>query len=78
MLDQCSHARATREHRRLTHRVARIVAAYDVARRLKTLSGLTPCEYICKVWTSEPDRCIVDPIHQMPGLNSQGRKTSVS
>ncbi|PTW50055.1 hypothetical protein C8N38_10510 [Rhodovulum kholense] len=30
----------------------------------------TPCEYICKIWTSEPDRFIVDPIHQMPGLNT--------
>lgn len=32
--------------------------------------GLTPYEYICKIWTSEPDRFIVDPIHQMPGLNT--------
>lgn len=29
------------------------MAAYNCARRLKTLNGLTPCEYICKVWTSE-------------------------
>ncbi|MGA0542597.1 IS481 family transposase [Neotabrizicola sp. VNH66] len=46
------------------------LAAYNFARRLKTLSGLTPYEYICKVWTSEPDRFILDPIHQMPGLNT--------
>ncbi|PTN01045.1 hypothetical protein C8N32_11850, partial [Rhodovulum imhoffii] len=31
---------------------------------------LTPYEYICKVWTSEPDRFILNPIHQMPGLNT--------
>jgi hypothetical protein len=37
---------------------------------LKTLGGLTPYEYICKIWTSEPDRFILDPIHQMPGLNN--------
>ena len=37
--------------------------------RLKTLSGLTPYEYICKIWTSEPDRFIINPIHQMSGLN---------
>jgi len=43
--------------------------AYNVARRLKTLSGLTPYEYICKIWTSEPERFILNPIHQMPGLN---------
>ena len=27
-------------------------------------------EYICKIWTSEPDRFILNPIHQMPGLNT--------
>src|SRR6056297_2395509 len=27
-----------------------------------SLSGLTPHEYICKIWTSEPDRFILDPI----------------
>ena len=36
----------------------------------EVLNGLTPYEYICKVWTSEPDRIIVDPIHQMPGLHT--------
>ncbi|HEX8555171.1 MAG TPA: response regulator [Sphingomonas sp.] len=46
------------------------LAAYNFARRLKTLSGLTPYEYIAKIWTSEPDRFIVNPIHQMPGLNT--------
>lgn len=44
--------------------------AYNFARRLKTLSGLTPYEYICKTWTSEQDRFILNPIHQMPGLNT--------
>lgn len=27
-------------------------------------------EYICKIWTSEPDRFNLNPIHQMPGLNT--------
>ena len=40
------------------------------ARGLKTLSGLIPYEYICKVWTSEPDSFIFEPIRQMPGLNA--------
>ncbi len=30
----------------------------------------TPYEYTCRIWTSEPDRFIVNPIHQMPGLNT--------
>ncbi|MCL2591129.1 MAG: IS481 family transposase, partial [Betaproteobacteria bacterium] len=39
------------------------------ARRLKTLNGLTPYEYLCKTWTTQPERFIMNPIHQMPGLN---------
>jgi hypothetical protein len=42
------------------------MAAYNFARRLKTLSGLTPYKYIAKILASEPDKFIVDPIHQMP------------
>lgn len=45
------------------------MAAHNVVRRRKTLSGLMPYEYICKVWTSEPGSFIVDPIDQMPGQN---------
>ncbi|MEN2749804.1 integrase core domain-containing protein, partial [Sphingomonas sp. T9W2] len=57
-------------HDQLRMHLADFMAAYNFARRLKTLSGLTPYEYIAKIWTSEPDRFIVDPIHQMPGLNT--------
>jgi hypothetical protein len=32
-------------------------------------SGLTPYEYICKLWTKEPDRFTFNPLQQMPGLN---------
>lgn len=53
----------------LTH-LADFMAAFNFARRLKTLNGLTPYQYICKIWTSEPDRFIINPIHQMPGLNT--------
>lgn len=41
-------------------------AAYNFARRLKTLSSLTPGKYACKDWASEPDKFIGNPIHQMP------------
>ena len=57
-------------HNQLRTHLADFMAAYNFARRLKTLGGLTPYEYICKIWTSEPDRFILDPIHQMTGLNS--------
>ncbi|OLS52065.1 IS481 family transposase [Rhodovulum sulfidophilum] len=57
-------------HDQLRTHLADFMAAYNFARRLKTINGLTPYEYICKIWTSEPDRFILDPIHQMPGLNT--------
>jgi hypothetical protein len=57
-------------HEQLRHHLADFLDAYKYARRLKTLSWLTPYEYICKIWTSDPDRFIVDPIHLMPGLNT--------
>jgi hypothetical protein len=47
------------------------LAAHDFTRRLKTLGGITPYEYIFTVWTSEPDRFIMPHINQMPGLNTQ-------
>ena len=57
-------------HDRLRTHLADFMAACTFARRLKTLCGLSPHDYICKIWTSEPDRFIPNPIHQMPGLNS--------
>ncbi len=57
-------------HDELRTHLADFMAAYNFARRLKTLNGLTPYEYIARIWTSEPDRFIVNPIHQMPGLNT--------
>jgi len=56
-------------HQQLRCHLADFLDAYNYARRLKTLSGLTPYEYICKIWTSEPERFTLDPTHQMPGLN---------
>ncbi len=44
--------------------------AYNFAKRLKTLKGLTPYEYVCKVWTLEPDRFKFNPLHHTPGLNT--------
>lgn len=57
-------------HDQLRSHLGDFLDAYNFARRLKTLSGLTPYEYICKIWTSEPERFILNPIHQMPGLNN--------
>ena len=58
------------DHAQLRTHLADFLAAYNFGRRLKTLGGLTPYEYLCKIWTSEPDRFILNPLHQMPGLNT--------
>lgn len=44
--------------------------AYNFAKRLKTLKGLTPYEYIRKIWTNEPDRFNVNPFQHTVGLNT--------
>jgi len=46
------------------------IAAYNFAQRLKTLSGLTPYEYICKCWQNDPNRFTLDPTHLIPGPNT--------
>ena len=57
------------DHDQLKRHLADFISAYNFGRRLKTLKGLTPYEFICKCWTSEPERFILAPLHQMPGLN---------
>jgi len=57
-------------HDQLRSHLADFVTAYNFAKRLKALKGLTPYEYICKIGTKEPDRFIIDPLQQMPGLNT--------
>ncbi|WP_265506846.1 integrase core domain-containing protein, partial [Paracoccus rhizosphaerae] len=68
-------------HDQLRTHLADFMPAYNFARRLKTLAShgpwtdggpwlaLTSYKFICKIWTSQPDRFILNPIHQMPGLN---------
>ena len=58
------------DHAQLRRHLGDFLDAYNFGRRLKTLKGLTPYEYICKQWTTEPKRFKLDPLHQMPGLNS--------
>ena len=57
-------------HEQLKAHLSDFIAAYNFARRLKTLRGVTPYEAICKLWIHDPDRFTLDPIHQMPGLNT--------
>ena len=57
-------------HDELTKHLHKFLMAYNFAKRLKTLKGLTPYEFICKCWTSEPKRFKLNPHHQTPGLNT--------
>jgi transposase InsO family protein len=58
------------DHNQLERHLADFVMAYNFARRLKTLKGLTPYEFICKRLTIEPEKFRLDPTQQMPGLNN--------
>jgi transposase InsO family protein len=57
-------------NQQLQAHLADFVSAYNFGRRLKTLKGLTPYEFICKCWTKEPKRFRLNPIQQMPGPNT--------
>jgi transposase-like protein len=57
-------------HDQLREHLKTFLAAYNFARRLKTLRGLTPHEYICKRWTENPDQFRLNPFHHTPGLNT--------
>ena len=57
-------------HDELKTHLQSFLMAYNFARRLKTLKGLTPYEYICKIWSEDPGRFIINPHHHTVGLNS--------
>ena len=57
------------DHKQFENHLQNFMNAYNFARRLKSLKGLTPYEFICKIWTTQPHRFTLNPIHQMPGLN---------
>jgi hypothetical protein len=54
----------------LRQHLAAFLDAYNFAKRLKTLKGLTPFESICKVWTNEPNRFKHEPIQFTSGLHT--------
>jgi transposase InsO family protein len=54
-------------HDQLRAHLQLFVDAYNHARRLKTLRGLTPDEHVLQVWTTEPERFRLNPSHHIPG-----------
>jgi transposase-like protein len=57
-------------HHHLKQHLQAFLMAYNFAKRLKTLKGLTPYEYICKIWTTQPNRFNVNPFQHNVGLNT--------
>ena len=56
-------------HDELRRHLQLFVDAYNYGRRLKTLRGLTPYEFVCKAWTEQPARFRLDPSHLTPRPN---------
>jgi transposase InsO family protein len=57
-------------HDRLREHLKTFLDAYNFAKRLKTLKGLTVFEFISSKWTSEPERFRLQPDHLIPGPNT--------
>ncbi|MFG1269831.1 IS481 family transposase, partial [Xanthobacter versatilis] len=57
-------------NRQLQDHLAAFLDAYNFAKRLKTLRGLTPYEAICRAWAAEPERFTHEPVHLTSGLNT--------
>jgi hypothetical protein len=57
-------------HDQLKQHLQTFLMAYNFAKRLKTLRGLTPWEYICSIWTKSPKRFNLNPHHFTVGLNN--------
>ena len=55
-------------HQQLRDHLATFLMAYNFAKRLKTLKGLTPYEFICQQWQKQPERFTHDPSHHTLGL----------
>lgn len=58
------------DHQQLTAHLELFLAVYNHARRLKTLKGFTPHDYVYRIWTEEPERFRFSPSYHMLGLNT--------
>ena len=57
-------------HDQLRRHLQLFVDAYNHARRLKALRGLTPYGFVRQQWTRDPKRFKTNPLHHTPGLNT--------
>jgi oligoribonuclease NrnB/cAMP/cGMP phosphodiesterase (DHH superfamily) len=57
-------------HHQLKEHLYTFLNAYNFAKRLKTLHGLTPYACIIRCWQKEPERFRINPAHHIVGLNN--------
>jgi len=57
-------------HEQLENHLQTFIDAYNFARRLKTLKGLTPHEFICKTYENQPHLFTENPCQKYAGLYS--------
>ncbi len=57
-------------HAALREHLATFLDAYNFARRLKTLRGLTPYKAICNAFADDPAAFTREPVHLTAGLNN--------
>ena len=58
------------DHAQFEAHLGLFLDAYNHARRLKTLKGLTPAQFIWKEWQAKPELFHEEPCHLMTGLNT--------
>lgn len=63
-------------HEQFKQHLYDFVNAYNFAKRLKTLKGLSPYEFIIKTWQNKPELFIIGPCLQTMGLNLYKINTS--
>jgi IS30 family transposase len=57
-------------HAQLIEHLNTFLMAYNFAKRLKALKGLTPYEFIYQHWENDPNTFKIKPDHHMLGLNT--------
>jgi hypothetical protein len=57
-------------HQQLQEHLQAFLMAYNLAKRLKTLNGLTPYEFICQQWQKQPDLFLQNPFHHTLALDT--------
>jgi len=56
-------------HLQLKEHMQTFLMAYNFAKRLKTLRGLTPYQFLCQQWQKTPLRFTINPSQHTVGLN---------